>query len=80
MCQCTPEIRTPFCGKGKCKWPEKDFTFNTTVFNQTVEDMWRSYSEHKEVKILSQLEEFVKRDLLVVEETEPVITQSSEGL
>lgn len=22
MCKCTPEIRTPFCGKGDCKWPE----------------------------------------------------------
>lgn len=23
MCKCTPEIRTPFCGKGSCQWPEK---------------------------------------------------------
>lgn len=22
MCQCTPEIRTPFCGRPGCKWPE----------------------------------------------------------
>lgn len=21
MCQCTPEIRTPYCGKGDCVWP-----------------------------------------------------------
>lgn len=21
MCRCTPEIRTPFCGKGDCVWP-----------------------------------------------------------
>lgn len=21
MCQCTPEIRAPFCGKGDCVWP-----------------------------------------------------------
>lgn len=21
MCKCTPEIRTPFCGKGDCVWP-----------------------------------------------------------
>lgn len=23
MCQCTPSIRTPYCGKGDCKWPER---------------------------------------------------------
>lgn len=22
MCQCDPRIRTPFCGKGDCQWPE----------------------------------------------------------
>lgn len=22
MCKCTPEIRTPFCGKPGCEWPE----------------------------------------------------------
>ena len=21
MCKCTPEIRTPFCGRGDCVWP-----------------------------------------------------------
>ena len=21
MCQCNPDIRTPFCGKGNCQWP-----------------------------------------------------------
>jgi uncharacterized small protein (DUF1192 family) len=23
MCKCTPEIRTPFCGKNGCEWPKK---------------------------------------------------------
>lgn len=23
MCKCTPAIRTPFCGKGDCQWPDK---------------------------------------------------------
>lgn len=23
MCKCNPSIRTPFCGKGDCVWPEK---------------------------------------------------------
>lgn len=22
MCQCTPNIRTPFCGRGTCVWPD----------------------------------------------------------
>lgn len=21
MCKCTPIVKTPFCGKGDCKWP-----------------------------------------------------------
>ena len=24
MCKCTPEIKTPFCGKGDCQYPDKD--------------------------------------------------------
>jgi hypothetical protein len=23
MCKCTPGIKTPFCGKGDCQWPEQ---------------------------------------------------------
>ncbi len=23
MCKCTPEIRTPFCGKPGCQWPHE---------------------------------------------------------
>lgn len=23
MCKCTPTIRTPFCGRGDCQWPEQ---------------------------------------------------------
>jgi hypothetical protein len=23
MCKCTPELRTPFCGKPGCEWPEQ---------------------------------------------------------
>jgi hypothetical protein len=25
MCQCTPEIRTPFCGKPGCEWPATEW-------------------------------------------------------
>lgn len=24
MCKCTPEIRTPFCGKPGCQWPKDE--------------------------------------------------------
>jgi hypothetical protein len=24
MCKCTPEIRTPFCGKPGCEWPREE--------------------------------------------------------
>lgn len=23
MCQCTPEIKTPFCGRPGCEWPDQ---------------------------------------------------------
>lgn len=23
MCKCTPEIRTPFCGRPGCEWPDR---------------------------------------------------------
>ena len=23
MCKCTPNIRTPYCGKGDCVWPNQ---------------------------------------------------------
>lgn len=23
MCKCTPNIRTPYCGKGECVWPHQ---------------------------------------------------------
>ncbi len=23
MCKCTPEIKTPFCGRGDCQWPKE---------------------------------------------------------
>lgn len=22
MCECRPEVRTPYCGQGTCQWPE----------------------------------------------------------
>lgn len=26
MCMCTPEIKTPFCGKPGCEWPAITYT------------------------------------------------------
>lgn len=31
MCQCTPNIRTPFCGKGDCQWPTQVERNNETL-------------------------------------------------
>lgn len=28
MCQCTPEIKTPFCGKPGCEWPKPEQSLN----------------------------------------------------
>lgn len=24
MCKCTPNMKTPFCGKGDCQWPKQE--------------------------------------------------------
>jgi hypothetical protein len=37
MCRCTPNVRTPFCGKPGCEWPgERSET--DTVRMKTIED------------------------------------------
>lgn len=33
MCKCTPEIRTPFCGKLNCEWPKPEGTRTVTSPN-----------------------------------------------
>lgn len=30
MCKCTPEMRTPFCGKIGCQWPKPEGTREPT--------------------------------------------------
>lgn len=34
MCKCTPDIRTPFCGKTGCEWPENDADIPTPKAQQ----------------------------------------------
>ena len=37
MCRCTPEIRTPWCGKPGCEWPvQSGETEQPVVMNQKV--------------------------------------------
>lgn len=31
MCKCTPEIRTPFCGKSGCEWPKSSVRGHVSV-------------------------------------------------
>lgn len=31
MCLCTPNIRTPYCGKEGCKWPERQVDPNGNI-------------------------------------------------
>ena len=35
MCKCTPEIRTPFCGKGDCQWPAGTVLGRVKINGQT---------------------------------------------
>lgn len=44
MCQCTPSIRTPFCGEGSCRWPERP---KQTVKLRT--ERWHSSEANEEV-------------------------------
>lgn len=48
MCRCTPEIRTPFCGKPGCEIPPQ----------KPVEDRWRRGM----ASILGELEKLYDRD------------------
>lgn len=41
MCKCTPEIKTPFCGKGDCVWPETNM--KTLISFELVRIGKRSY-------------------------------------
>lgn len=34
MCKCTPEIRTPFCGKPGCQWPAQVRYYGFTAENE----------------------------------------------
>lgn len=36
MCKCTPNIRTPFCGKEGCQWPKPEGTRVPDVRSQTM--------------------------------------------
>lgn len=31
MCKCTPEIKTPFCGKTGCEWPKQKLKTDYTA-------------------------------------------------
>lgn len=40
MCKCTPQIRTPYCGKGDCQWPHEkpEGTRSTMTTNPELPD------------------------------------------
>lgn len=41
MCQCTPGIRTPYCGRGTCVWPHaKPAGAREALYDQTVRDLF----------------------------------------
>lgn len=43
MCKCNPSIRTPFCGKLECQWPEQE----TVKTEPKIDEVWllRAYYE-----------------------------------
>lgn len=38
MCKCTPEMRTPFCGKPGCEWPKSQFD-DLDAFKEALADL-----------------------------------------
>lgn len=47
MCRCTPNIRTPFCGKPGCEWPAREpISIEVKSFDQMA---------HKDVTLLATL-------------------------
>jgi hypothetical protein len=45
MCQCAPEIRTPFCGKPGCQWPEAEVGAKEKTAPPTREELIRALSD-----------------------------------
>lgn len=44
MCKCTPEIRTPFCGKPGCEGPKGQASSAKLCYPQRFEQLMRFYS------------------------------------
>lgn len=55
MCRCTPEIRTPFCGKPGCNdWGESENTYNIKIKSRTFHSWVRNFcSVDDTLKVLS---------------------------
>ena len=45
MCKCNPDVRTPYCGKGDCVWPEKIDTENRLDMYE-LDDFMEQISRH----------------------------------
>lgn len=49
--------------------------FNVTTSNNIIKDLSKQIAEQEEAFILEQLNELIKRDLIVIEKHAPIITQ-----
>lgn len=58
MCKCTPGIRTPFCGKPGCEWPEQKVQ---TLSPDQVEDLETG------IKLLRQERDALRERVRVLE-------------
>lgn len=53
MCKCTPGIKTPFCGRGDCQWPERLIKGGKYYDKSFKQDVWYLYSNEKDTSLVA---------------------------
>lgn len=46
MCKCTPNIRTPFCGKPGCEWPKQVQPDYEELYHQAMDALRGTKMQH----------------------------------
>jgi hypothetical protein len=46
---------------------------------QVISDIWNKYTKRKEKTVIEQLNEFISRGLIVVEESSPILVRQSDS-
>ena len=79
MCKCTPGVRTPYCGKLGCEWPDgsiKGRKMKTKLYRATIEDVEVKKRQEKQPKDNYQRDIYIAADS-VIKATNKLVTELS---